>query len=74
MPLAIDPDEQGRGVPTQVDERRWVVICQDCGDWGGRADQYSEAVQKLRGPYASLEEAEGATVAHMMSTGPAPEK
>ena len=72
MPLTLDPEQQGIGVPRDVDERLWVVICRDCGDLGGRAEQYSEVVQQLRRPLGSLAEAQAVAAAHMSSAGEVP--
>jgi hypothetical protein len=74
MPLALDPEEQGLAMPTQVDGRMWVIICPDCGDIGGPPDKLPETVRKLRGPYPSIEAARRVASAHQLSAGPAPEK
>ena len=38
---------------TAEDEHKWEVICERCGDRGGRIQDQPEAARRLRGPYSS---------------------
>jgi hypothetical protein len=46
-------DAEGRWTIYQEDKRSWEVFCAECGDTDGPAEDQSEAVQRLRGPYSN---------------------
>ena len=50
--------------PDQDDQRRWEVVCHECGDTDGPAETQTESVQQLRGPYASEHKAKHAATKH----------
>jgi hypothetical protein len=50
-------DSSGKWVPTREDPNLWEVFCAQCGDVDGPAENQSEAVRRLRGPYASKRKA-----------------
>ncbi len=45
-------DADGRWVADREDKRLWEVFCDECGDTDGPAENQTEAVQRLRGPYS----------------------
>lgn len=57
-------DQSGTWVPDQDDQRRWEVVCHECGDTDGPAETQTESVQQLRGPYASEHKAKHAATKH----------
>ena len=42
--------QNGTWVSAEEDERNWEVLCRECGDTDGPAEEQSKAVQRLRGP------------------------
>ncbi len=57
-------DVGGRWVAAQEDEHRWEVVCVECGDADGPAENQSASVQRLRGPYGSEHKAKHAATKH----------
>src|SRR5580698_3001554 len=51
--LAWRLDAAGRWLSDSEDERLWEVFCVECDDTDGPAENQTEPVQRLRGPYAS---------------------
>jgi hypothetical protein len=54
----------GRWIAAREDEHRWEVICAECGDTDGPAENQSIPVQRLRGPYVSKHRATHAATRH----------
>ena len=51
--LGWQHDATGKWNSPSEDHKLWEVFCAECGDTDGPADQQSQAVQRLRGPYPS---------------------
>ena len=62
--LSWQRDQGGKWVEGAEDERRWEVVCRECGDADGPVEAQSEAVQRLRGPYLSEHKARHAATKH----------
>jgi hypothetical protein len=62
--LAWRRDADGRWRSDAEDERRWEVVCAECGDTDGPAENQTEPVQRLRGPYANEHKATRAAKKH----------
>jgi len=45
-------DAEGRWISDREDERLWEVFCAECGDTDGPAENQTEPIQRLRGPYS----------------------
>ena len=45
-------DADGRWISDQEDKRLWEVFCAECGDTDGPAENQTEPIQRLRGPYS----------------------
>jgi len=58
-------DAEGRWVSVAEDPSRWEVVCPQCGDSDGPADNQLPRVITLRGPYASRHKAERAAKRHL---------
>jgi len=56
-------DQYGRWVSSQ-DESQWEVVCIQCGDDEGPADEQTESLRQLRGPYPSQHKARHAARTH----------
>jgi hypothetical protein len=63
-------DDYGQWVSDTWDESRWEVVCPQCGDEEGPSLNQSQAVQKLRGPYATKHKAEHAAHEHERHANP----
>jgi hypothetical protein len=57
-------DLQGRWVADFEDDSRWEVFCAECVDSDGPAENQSEPVRVLRGPYSSQHKATHAADKH----------
>jgi hypothetical protein len=44
-------DAAGKWAYASVDDHLWEVVCQQCGDTDGPAENQTPEVRKLRGPY-----------------------
>jgi len=65
-------DEYGRWASDQEDESHWEVVCVQCGDDEGPADQQPASIQQLRGPYPSEHKARHAARTHEKSLNSSP--
>jgi hypothetical protein len=54
----------GGWVAAAEDARLWEVFCAECGDTDGPANEQSDAVQQLRGPYKSQRHARHVATKH----------
>jgi hypothetical protein len=54
----------GPWIAAREDDHRWEVICAECGDEDGPAENQSISVQQLRGPYVSKHRAAHAATMH----------
>jgi hypothetical protein len=65
-------DGEGNWAWDSTDDWQWEVICEQCGDTGGPAEEQSETVCKLRGPYPSKHKARHAADGHFKEWGVPP--
>src|SRR5579862_723384 len=63
-------DGYGRWVADAQDDARWEVVCLACGDDEGPAEEQTEGVRRLRGPYPTVHEARHASRKHERENNP----
>jgi hypothetical protein len=57
-------DADRRWTSDQEDKRLWEVFCAEFGDTDGPAENQSQLIQRLRGPYSSEHKAKHAAKKH----------
>ncbi len=57
-------DADGCWISDLEDERLWEVFCAECGDTDGPADNQTEPIRQLRGPYSSEHKAKHVATNH----------
>jgi len=62
--LAWYRDQFGQWASDSWDDSQWEVICRECGDSEGHADEETAEVRALRGPYPTKHKAEHAAHRH----------
>ena len=62
--LAWRQDADGHWTSDQEDKRLWEVFCAECGDTDGPAENQTEPIQRLRGPYSNEHKAKHAAEKH----------
>ena len=62
--LAWRQDAHGHWTSDAEDKPFWEVFCAQCGDTDGPAENQTEPIQRLRGPYHDEHEAKRAATKH----------
>jgi hypothetical protein len=62
--IAWHQDASGNWTFDREDEGLWEVFCAECGDTDGPADNQTEPIQRLRGPYSGEHKAKRAAKKH----------
>jgi hypothetical protein len=57
-------DADGRWSSDREDEHLWEVLCAECGDTDGPAENQAEPVRRLSGPYAGGHKAKHVATRH----------
>jgi hypothetical protein len=57
-------DANGRWFSHQEDKKLWEVFCAECDDTDGPAENQTDVIQRLRGPYSHEHKAKHAAQKH----------